>query len=374
MGKGNFIIIGASYLQVPLIKKAKELGYTVHVFAWQDGAVGAEIADCFYPISITEKDEILKIIAPLQPVGVATIASDLAGKTVNYLARELNLPSNSAECEEISTNKLKMRESFLKNGVPSPKFIAVDEKFSKEKLKDFCYPLIVKSVDRSGSRGVTKVNKGEDLDQAISFAQNESFNKKAIIEEYITGHEYSVEMIAQNKEYHFLAITKKFTSGAPHFVEKAHLEPGIQDCLLKKNIIEETIKACKALQITNGAIHAELKVTYEGEIKFIEVASRMGGDYIGSHLVELTTGYDFVSGVIEVACGNKLSKNFSNHFEYAVVIFDTLPKQLINQNNLVLHEIIHEKKDTILDSSDRAEVYILASNDYSIIEQYIPNN
>ena len=48
-------IIGASYLQEPLIRKAKERGYETHVFAWKCGDVGEYLADYFYPISIVEK-------------------------------------------------------------------------------------------------------------------------------------------------------------------------------------------------------------------------------------------------------------------------------------------------------------------------------
>ena len=52
----KIVIIGANNFQMPLIKKAKQLGYETHVFAWADGAVGAEFADYFYPISIIEKE------------------------------------------------------------------------------------------------------------------------------------------------------------------------------------------------------------------------------------------------------------------------------------------------------------------------------
>ena len=57
--KEKLIIIGANDFQAQLIKKANELGYETHVFAWEDGAVGKTIADYFYPISIVNKDEIV---------------------------------------------------------------------------------------------------------------------------------------------------------------------------------------------------------------------------------------------------------------------------------------------------------------------------
>ena len=54
----NLAIIGASYLQLPLIEKAKEMGYITHVFAWAANDVGEEAADYFYPISIVERSSI----------------------------------------------------------------------------------------------------------------------------------------------------------------------------------------------------------------------------------------------------------------------------------------------------------------------------
>ena len=101
----KIVIIGANDFQRPLIQKAKEMGYETHVFAWREGASGAADADKFYEISITEKEKILEICREIRPEGVATIGSDLANITVQYLARKLGLPGNSQECIEKTTNK-----------------------------------------------------------------------------------------------------------------------------------------------------------------------------------------------------------------------------------------------------------------------------
>ena len=89
------VIIGANDFQNPLILKAKELGYETHVFAWKDGSVGEKTADYFYPISIVEKDKILEECKKIKPQAIASIGSDLASITVNYLAHELGLPLNN---------------------------------------------------------------------------------------------------------------------------------------------------------------------------------------------------------------------------------------------------------------------------------------
>ena len=81
----KIVIIGANDFQRPLIRKAKDMGYQTHVFAWREGATGAADADYFYEISITEKEKILEICKQIQPDGVATIGSDLANITVCLL-------------------------------------------------------------------------------------------------------------------------------------------------------------------------------------------------------------------------------------------------------------------------------------------------
>ena len=85
----KIVIIGANDFQKPLIQKAKEMGYETHVFAWREGATGAEDADFFYEISIVEMDAILEECRKIKPDAVATIGSDLANITVQYLAEKL---------------------------------------------------------------------------------------------------------------------------------------------------------------------------------------------------------------------------------------------------------------------------------------------
>lgn len=91
----KIIIIGASYLQLPLLKKAKDMGIETHVFTWGEGAVSKEIAGYFYPLSIVEKEKILKVAKQLKSDGIISIASDLAMNTVNYIASKLGLIGNS---------------------------------------------------------------------------------------------------------------------------------------------------------------------------------------------------------------------------------------------------------------------------------------
>lgn len=300
--KKNLAVIGASYLQLPLILRAREMGYTTHVFAWAADDVGEKAADHFYPISITEKERILEVCRQIGICGICSIASDLAVVAVNYVADALGLPGNSPESTLLSTNKHRMREAFARRGDPSPRSVLVESAAELAAL-DLPFPLIVKPTDRSGSRGITKVLTPAELPAAWEAARSQSLEGKALVEEFAEGKEYSVEHISFRGEHTFLALTEKFTTGAPHFIETGHREPARVPAETLAEIRRVVAHALDTLEIRNGASHAEIKIDGTGRIRLIEIGARMGGDCIGSDLVRLSTGYDFVRMVIQTACG-----------------------------------------------------------------------
>lgn len=301
----NLIIIGANEFQNPLILTAKAMGYTTHVFAWQSGDVGERSADYFYPISIVELDRILNICRMLSPVGVVSIGSDLAAITVNYIAEKLGLVGNGMDSALAATNKHLMRLAFEKAGLPSCKSRLVSSPEEAEGLK-LNYPVIVKPTDRSGSRGVFKVTEPSQLAPAIAKAQSHSFEKKALVEEFAPGREYSIEYVSWQGEHHFLACTEKFTTGAPLFVETGHLQPPLHMTeKILSNIKELVPRVLDCLGIRFGASHTELKIDENGVIRIIECGARMGGDCIGSDLVYISRGIDYVGACVDVACGKE---------------------------------------------------------------------
>jgi len=302
--KKKIAIIGASYLQLPLVVKAKEMGLETICFAWSDGAVAQGTCDKFYPISIIEKEKILAICRTERIDAVTSIASDAAVPTVAYIAAHLHLVGNSPESAYRSTNKYAMRKALCISSSRCPKFVTVQNaRQAVERTAALRFPLIVKPCDRSGSAGVTKVETAEELLSASETALALAFEHEAIIEEFITGVEVSVETISWQGTHHILAITDKVTSGAPHFVELAHHQPSRHAAETQTEIKRQTQVALTTLGINYGASHAEFLITDEGHVFVTEVGARMGGDFIGSDLVPLSSGYDYLKGVIDVACG-----------------------------------------------------------------------
>ena len=371
-------IIGASYLQEPLVRKAKEMGLYTICFAWAEGATCAKICDKFYDISIVVKEQILKVCQDEQIDGICTIASDVAAPTVAYVANAMGLVGNDYEAAVRANNKYLMRQAFMKAGVPCPKFMMVTPETIHtpeviDGLRDFQFPMITKPSDRSGSLGVTKINMPSEHYPAMELAMSKSFKHEAMVEEFIEGREISVEFISYKSTHYPLQITDKVTTEAPHFVELEHHQPSNLSKEMFTKIYDITKTALDALGLTNGASHAEYKITKEGRIAIMEIGGRMGGDFIGSDLVRLSTGYDFVRGVIEVALGEfkEPKKTISKHFGVYFLCKETeiLKPIIVNWKNnpaFVEGEITDKELRNVTCSADRSG-YVIYQSDSKII-------
>jgi biotin carboxylase len=374
--KQKLVVLGASYLQKPLIIKAKSLNIETHVFAYQEGAVAKSISDFFYPISILDKFSILKVCQKIQPDGITSIASDIAMPTVNYIANEIGLTGNSNEATVKSTDKYEMRKALNNAKIPCPRFNLYGEAVFNN-IENFNFPLIVKPTDRSGSRGVTKVFNIKETNEAILKALCNSINRRVIVEEFIeSDHEFSIEFISYKGFHYPITITDKVTTGPPYFTEIEHHQPANISENIKKDMFNLTIKILDTLEIKNGASHTEVYLLKNNEIKIVECAGRMGGDLIGSHMVQLSTGFDYLHATIDVAlnqfCYEKYWGNVTK--KYSGVHY-VIPKigiiKSLKDNSKYYPEIVYseaimkigDKVSNFIDGSDKRAGIIVYSSD-----------
>ena len=167
-----------------------------------------------------------------------------------------------------------------------------------------------------------------------------------------------------------MCITDKITTNAPHFVELEHHQPSLLPKEIKDRIVDITINALKSVQIEYGASHSEFKITNSGEIYAIEVGARMGGDFIGSHLVELSTGYDYIKGVIDIALNKFIEpENHNQDSSYSGVYFLSketerlLPYFERNEDYVIEKKIMNHKLVNIKNSNDRSGYLIYKSRE-----------
>lgn len=298
-------IIGAGAYQQPLIVKARETGFETHVFAWQTGSVaGAEGADHFYPISSEQKDEILEKCRQLQVAAVVSVGSDIAALTAAYVCEKLHLTSNAYASVVCTTNKLISRSLFEKTGVRQPAYAEVGAVIPLEQIEKLRYPLIVKPSDRSGGRGVMKVRDQSQLFRAINAAREISFERKAIVEEFIDGRLYSCECISFDGEHTVLGFTgRSVMEVGGRICETAYEQPALLPLRAMEEMRALSAQVLSTLGLRNGASSIEFILDAQGNISIIEVTPSMYGDFIGTHLICDVTGCDYLKMVIDIACG-----------------------------------------------------------------------
>ena len=289
-------IIGASTGQLPLCEKAKKLGINTICFAWPKGAICRDVVDKFYPISIFEKDTIVEICKSEQIDGVVSNASDLTAEVVSFIATELNL--HGIEYESFIRLKDKSVVRHLTRGV---KELCQVKTFSASEVGNIPFPCVVKPKTGAAKKGVFFISSEADLRNAVE--ENLQESDDVIIEEFISGQEVSVETISFENKHYVVQITDKCNSGAPHFVELAHHQPSLMSDEVWNKIRKIVPDMLNAVSYRDGAAHVELKVGRNNEIYLIEINPRGGGDEISNKLVQLSTGYDYVKGMIDVALG-----------------------------------------------------------------------
>lgn len=320
----KIMILGASILQVPAIKKAKEMGLEVIVVDMNTEAVGfKERGVQCEVISTIDSEAVLDAAKKHRIDGIITLASDMPMRTVAKVASSLGLVGISEETAMKATNKILMREALAKNKVPIPEFHKVSNEAefyeSVKNINSKGFRCIVKPADNSGSRGVDLLENydHDTLAKVYEYSKKYSRSGDIIVEEYMEGQEVSVETLSENGNCHVLQITDKITTGSPYFVEMGHSQPSQLSEKIQKEIINVAIAANRAIGITNGPSHTEIMVTSTGA-KVVEIGARLGGDNITTHLVPLSTGVDMVKSCIQIALG--ISPDFEIKQSKAAVI------------------------------------------------------
>ena len=334
------MVLAAGLLQIPVIKKAREMG--VYVIALDDdpNAPGMALADkAIVPGGLMNEERLVAIAKEENIDGVIHPCSEVAMNVMGRINDELQLSGISKEMAIRATNKHLMREAFEKYGAPSPKSLLTKDEEDAWKIfcEQFTTTAILKPSRNSGSRGIAKVEKGIAKDGFIELyrrALDESRDHSVLIEQFIEGPEFSVEVIVWQGEPHVLAVTDKKTTEAPYFVELGHNQPSVFHEEIQQKLKDGAIAGIKALRLSNCAAHCELKVQ-DGEAYLMEIGARMGGDFISTELTHLSSGIDMVAATINVVLGMvpNLQPTEPKH-GVCIRYFTPKPGKLVSINNV----------------------------------------
>lgn len=304
----KILIIGAGYLQHFLIKKAKEMGYYTLSVDADPNAIGFRFSDKYAVINIVDEDACLKFAMDEHIDGVLTAATDYGVLTASYIADKMGLPGLNYESAKLIKNKYLVRKCLFENKVDdTEQAYEVDSTTDIKKIsKQLIYPVMVKPCDGSGSRGASRVDKSEDLENACQYAMAGSITQRAEIESFIVGLEYGAESLVVNGEIHILGIMKKWMTQPPYYAELGHAIP----CGLSNDIVNKVktcvSKAIKALNINHGSVNMDMLITNEGTVHIIDIGARMGGNMIGPCIIPYATGIDYMGLMLKAAVGEKV--------------------------------------------------------------------
>lgn len=356
----KLLVLAAGILQVPVIKKAKEMGIYVVAADGSEHAVGLQLADKPIVVNITSEEEMLRVAREEQVDGVIHPCSEVSMNVMGRINDELGMSGISREAAIRATNKHLMREAFEAGNAPSPKSILTEsaEDAWNHLQNDFSTDGILKPSRNSGSRGIAKVTRDmakEDFVKAYDVALQESRDKSVLIEQFIEGPEFSIEIIVWDGKVNVLTVTDKKTTEAPHFVELGHSQPSCFSAEDVEKLKAAAVAGVKALGVNNCACHAEAKLM-DGKAYLMEIGARLGGDFISTELTHLSTGIDMVAAAINCALGIEPCLEPTEE-KHGVCIRYFCPKpgklvsisntEVLNDPRVYLWEIYHKEGDMI---------------------------
>ena len=296
----KILILGAGVYQVPLIKRAKERGYYVMAASNSKIDNGTSFADEFLEIDTTDKLNLFKYSEEAGIDAVTTTGTDVAVPSIGFICDKLQLPGLSEYTAYLSTNKIAMKSKFIENNVPTPAFSAVknpDDLYRYAKENGF--PFVVKAPDSSGSKGLTIVTGFDELDHAFDTAMNVSRCGSVLAEEYISGVEYSANLVVIDGTVMVYFLHHKSMTKPPVTVPICNYCPST----VPPSVENETIRICdaaaKSLTIKNAVCNVDVIWTDAG-IKVIEFAARLGSIGI-PEIVNLYHGVNLYDIVLDLS-------------------------------------------------------------------------
>jgi biotin carboxylase len=245
--------------------------------------------------------------------GVVTWA-DRDVELVAQIGQALGLPAPTPAAARRARNKFEMKQALAHLDGVVPRHARVRTWADLEAaVHDIGLPAVLKPAGASGSKGIFELRRPDDLARAFAqllrIARPDSdpifrhFGAEFIVEEYLAGPEFSVEGWVCNGQVHVVGISDKWTTD-PYHLEYQHIHPTRLAERDQREICEKTALVVGTLGLDYCAFHLECKLTPRG-FRLVEVAARIGGDYITSHLIPLSRRVDFYGQVIRVVMGEQ---------------------------------------------------------------------
>ena len=314
----TILLLGGSAQQIVAIETAKRLGYFTVLCDYLSDNPGQYVADKFYLVSTTDKDAVLEVAKNENVDGVLAYASDPAAPTAAYVAEKLGLPGSPYKSVEILCNKDRFRKFLSDNNFCTPKakgYTDLGNAIDDLKNNYFKYPVIVKPVDSSGSKGVSKIDSIDEENDKLDYAMSFSRSKKIIIEEFVEkfGYQIAGDGLSVNGKlvFRYFANDHFDEKCVNPFVPISASFPYSMPQAVQDKIHGEIQRLLDLLHMQTTTYNFDMRIDKDYNVYLMEVAPRDGGNYIPG-VIKYATGIDLVECAVKAAMGEKIEINDVN--------------------------------------------------------------
>ena len=325
MQKKLMLLGGIRYL-LPVIETAHKMGVYVITADYLPDNIAHKYSDEYVNVSIIDREAVLKVAQEKQIDGIMSFGVDPGVVTAAYVADRMGLPYPPLESCEILQNKDKFRDFLAANGFNCPWHRSFA---SAEEAMDFFrstprptptptstptptpypyFPCIVKPVDSAGSKGCSRVDRFEDLAQAVEYARSESHNGRIIIEQFLekVGPSSDTDCFTIDDELVFASFNcQHFDATAPNPYAPAGFSwPSVLPASVQSELRSELQRLMKLLHMGSWIYNVESRLASDGKPYIMEVSPRGGGNRL-AEMLKFACGQDLIANNIRVALGMK---------------------------------------------------------------------
>ena len=329
--KRIMLLGGLRYLK-PVIDAAHKQGYYVITADYLPNNIAHKWSDEYCNVSIIDKEAVLKEAQRLQIDGIMSFACDPGVVAASYVQNKMGLPSfGPFESVEILQNKDKFRAFLAKNGFNVPQAKGFDSvEAAMEEIYWYPWPVIVKPTDAAGSKGVTRVDKAEDLKPALEYAMGHSISGHIIVEEFIDkqGCSSDTDSFSENGKLKFVSFcAQRFDLNATNpYTPAAYSWPSTFTKEQEEYLTSEIQRLITLLNLKTVVYNIEVRVAPNGKPYIMELTPRGGGNRL-CEMLRYATGVDMITAITRAMVGDPIlepieQKPYNGHWAEIILHAD----------------------------------------------------
>lgn len=313
MKQKKLMLLGGIRYLLPVIEAAHRQGYYVITADYLPDNIAHKYSDEYVNVSIIDKEAVLKVAQDKQIDGIMSFGVDPGVISASFVQNKMGLPSfGPYESVEILQNKDKFRDFLTRHGfnVPQAKgFNSIEEAMSESYW--FPWPVIVKPTDSAGSKGVSRVDKKEDLLPALEYAMNHSFSGHIIVEEFIekAGCSSDTDSFSVDGNLAFVSFNaQRFDENASNpYTPAAYSWPSTFTKEQEEYLTSEIQRLITLLGMKTVVYNIETRIGTNGKPYIMELTPRGGGNRL-CEMLRYATGVDMITAITRAMVGDSVER------------------------------------------------------------------